>query len=70
MKKTAIVEKSFNIDYPENGEQFVGSMYGVYKKGFEAGDKQGFINAVLFGAQFLISIGEDTIAEQLLKESN
>lgn len=38
MKKE--IEKNFDIDYPEDVDNpFVGSMFDVYEKGFEAGRK-------------------------------
>jgi len=38
------IEKAFEKDYPEDGEQYVGSMFDVYKKGFKASEKSNRAN--------------------------
>lgn len=63
-----LIEKYFDRDYPENSEeQYVGSVFDIYKKAFETarlvGFNQGYICAV---ATIINTHGEDTIAEDVL----
>lgn len=34
------IQKAFERDYPEDGDQFVGSMFDVYEKGYMAATKR------------------------------
>jgi len=70
MKK--VIDKCFDIDYPEDvkniKEEYIGSLYDVYTKAFKTAWRIGFDNGYSCAcANIVKSHGEDSIAEDVLK---
>lgn len=57
MKK--ILDKNFESDYPEEGDQFIGNIYDVYKKAFEAGLRVGFNHGYTCACANLVELTGD-----------
>lgn len=65
-----LINKNFDIDYPEDGGQYVGNMYDIYKKGFESGRKLGFDQGYTCACATMVNEhGESTMVQDCYKNN-